>query len=621
MIRKYQIGATVNYISSVNPNKVPQSADQSTTSSKKKSDDELVNKSLLDEFYTKGIPVDVDVIAGAIGRLQNKQNRGIPVSATELNQLKAKINRVVKASEYFEQAKKNAKENDALGEIAVTDRGELFVFDQDINKIKKITKNEFNIEEHGAALTVSELIRYRENLPQMAFDTITVSAVGNSVGMSVISDRIKTILDIVGTSTSTSEAYTDLASYIGASNAKRPTQMELNTLQIMATAIQNGNLNQETLFKISQKVGSKNVEAALNYISRVLPRNMQEQLQGRLVAQGYSVDDARKEMGNIVFSAIQANNTITDEFNVSIAPEYAQSTAATGSSKTFYQTVNEQIFDPQMNDEKINLRSRLSENGNPDIQLTVEGNWFESPLTENKTNTPVTKAPLSIAVDKTITQYVDKNHMYAGTQKISAAAMEKMLYNGDGQGSAWMPINSNGDINWKSYQGCEKAEKVIEERGYVNDEDKNKVHSEYGSFCRYVNGELKVIPGVQTAKYFITYAYALDDEINEDVNTMVEQVTGQQEDYIKDLYDRVFNDDVQKKTGFENPRSWWDDIYKVPIFIKVNESAPFDVYRYNGHGSLLSAQTLEDDKRQQERQRRIQHPVVNGNANIAYSEQ
>lgn len=616
MIRKYQIGATVNYLASANPNVTPQEQETQTKSTKK---DPLVSESLLNDLYSKGIPVDVDVVANDIARIETKQQRGMPVSATELNQVRAKINRVIKASEYYDKARKNAADNDALGEIAVTDRGELFVWDGEKHQVKKVSKHDFNAQEQ-VALTVGELIDARANSPRQAFDTTTIAAIGNSVGMSVISDRIKTIIDIVGSSTSTSEAYTDLASYVGAQNAKRPTQSEFNTLQIMANAVQNGALDQNTIYKISQTVGSKNMNDALDYICRVLPRNMQEQMQGRLVAMGYTVEQARQEMGKTIISAVSAANVTTDNFKIDMAPQYVQESSGKGSSKTFYQTVTEAIFDPEMNNTEINLRSGFGSGGNSDIQLTVQGALFNSPLYDDHNNKNQTDMPLSLALKNSVTQYIDTYHMFAGTEKVSSATFDKFLYNNDGQAVVWMPVNRNGDIDWASYQGAEKAEKIIKERGYVNDDDKNKVHAECGSFCRYQNGKLDKIPGIEVARYLMTYAYALDDDINEDENTMIEKMTGKQEDYIQGLYDRVFNDELEEKLGYKNSRRFWDDIYKVPIFMKINESAAFDVYRYNGHGALMTPNTLEQDMRQQERQRRIEHPVVNGNADIAYSE-
>ena len=39
----------------------------------------------------------------------------------------------------------------------------------------------------------------------------------------------------------------------------------------------------------------------------------------------------------------------------------------------------------------------------------------------------------------------------------------------------------------------------------------------------------------------------------------------------------------------------WDDVYKVPIFIKVDDKASGDAYRYGGHGSNLHPRDLQED--------------------------
>ena len=44
-----------------------------------------------------------------------------------------------------------------------------------------------------------------------------------------------------------------------------------------------------------------------------------------------------------------------------------------------------------------------------------------------------------------------------------------------------------------------------------------------------------------------------------------------------------------------NGNQAWDDIFRVPIFIKINEFAAQDAYRYGGHGSSMTPKTLEED--------------------------
>jgi hypothetical protein len=112
--------------------------------------------------------------------------------------------------------------NDSFGEIAVGDRGELFVF-TDGGDIKKVAINEYDINKHGAALTVNELIEQRKFNPTQAYDSSITTAIGNNVGMSKITEYIQKIVASVGSSENSSEAYTDLAGIVGREMAKRPT--------------------------------------------------------------------------------------------------------------------------------------------------------------------------------------------------------------------------------------------------------------------------------------------------------------------------------------------------------------------------------------------------------------
>jgi hypothetical protein len=139
-----------------------------------------------------------------------------------VRKLEAQINRVVQQADYLQVAEERAMKNDSFGEIAVGDRGELFVF-TDGGDIKKVAINEYDINKHGAALTVNELIEQRKFNPTQAYDSSITTAIGNNVGMSKITEYIQKIVASVGSSENSSEAYTDLAGIVGREMAKRPT--------------------------------------------------------------------------------------------------------------------------------------------------------------------------------------------------------------------------------------------------------------------------------------------------------------------------------------------------------------------------------------------------------------
>jgi hypothetical protein len=98
----------------------------------------------------------------------------------------------------------------------------LFTLSKD-GDIKKISIGEYDVEKHGAALTVNELIEQRKFNPTQAYDSAITTAIGNNIGMSKISEFIQKIVASVGSSETSSDAYVDLASIVGREATKRPT--------------------------------------------------------------------------------------------------------------------------------------------------------------------------------------------------------------------------------------------------------------------------------------------------------------------------------------------------------------------------------------------------------------
>jgi hypothetical protein len=68
------------------------------------------------------------------------------------------------------------------------------------------------------------LIEQRKFNPTQAYDTTLTQVIGNNIGMSKISEYIQKIVASVGSSETSSEAYTDLAGIVGREVAKKPTQ-------------------------------------------------------------------------------------------------------------------------------------------------------------------------------------------------------------------------------------------------------------------------------------------------------------------------------------------------------------------------------------------------------------
>jgi len=144
--------------------------------------------------------------------------------------LEAQANRIIQQANYLNRAENFAEKNQAIGEIAVGSRGQLYTQDKEGN-IHTVSMSEYDPDKHGNALTVGDLIEQRKFNPDKAYDIDMTQTINNNLGMQKINEYIQGIIKTVGDSSTTSEAYTDLASYVGKQFAKRPTEAQLKNLQ------------------------------------------------------------------------------------------------------------------------------------------------------------------------------------------------------------------------------------------------------------------------------------------------------------------------------------------------------------------------------------------------------
>ena len=166
MIQKLQTGGAPTLAYSAYPPQTATAVEKPTSQDK----DSLISEDLIKKLQEKGIPVDVSNLLETIGNLEYQVKMGMPVSSRSVRKIEAQINRVIQQADYLEKAEEKAVKNDAFGEIAVGDRGQLFTFNKN-GKIQQVSLGEYDIEKHGPALTVNELIEQRKFNPTQAYDT------------------------------------------------------------------------------------------------------------------------------------------------------------------------------------------------------------------------------------------------------------------------------------------------------------------------------------------------------------------------------------------------------------------------------------------------------------------
>lgn len=551
-----------------------------------KKDDGLISDKLMLKLQENGIPVDVDNFMNKLADLEYDIDNGFGVNKRAIYSLQAQANRIIQQADYLKTAETNAVKNDALGEIAVGGRGELYVLDG--NDIKSISANEYDASKHGAAMTVSELIEHRKFNPTQAGDIALTKVVNENLGMSKISEYLQKIIASVGQASTTEEAYVDLAGYVGREVAKKPTVQQLESLQRVYAIMQQYGPN--ALFKLKNTAEGKNLEEAFTYIQQVLPRNMKIQLIGRNVAEGKPFESGGEYISNLIASALYSGNKTKSEEYISYEDSLNKAVSGTKGDQNRNLGVLEQLVQGSLGKTDYTITSSK----NPNISMTLHGNMIGQ--LADYDNNIVPKTPISLAIQHSLGPITDINHITMGDQKISPSMLDSILYNGESVINVWAPVDSNGDVDLDKMSEFQDLLKAFSQRPELTIADKNQILRENG-FDGTLD-ELGNFTGGTNMAQFLVFTGLTSDEIIDRSNLFAEKLTKDEKKFELDQIDRIYgtlnkgikNKDVQIK--FE--KGWFDfttDLFKAPVFIKLKPTAQIDVGTFSNKGPLVKTQT------------------------------
>lgn len=588
-----------------------------TTTQSGDSDDSILSDSLLKDLRGHGIPVDYDAFMGEVAKLDQQIKMGMPVSSSKIRSIEALANRVIQQNDYLKEAEKLADKNEARGEIAVGNRGQLYTLDKN-NKIKQISLSEYDIEKDGPAMTVNELIEHRKFNPTQQFDTSLTQVIGNSIGMQKINDYIMGVIQKVGSAETTEEAYIDLVSYIGREVAKKPSQQELQNLQNLYSAM--SELGPDAIFKSKEVRESKNLREAFDYIQSVLPRDMQTQLRGRYVASGGNLDDSGAYIQSIIASSLGAANKTKNESYIDYE---ASLNKAAGKGNDMDQKRNLKSIETLIQGSLNKIDYHLTSSKNPSLDMTLHGNVIGA-LT-NFDNNIVPKAPMSTAIQSSIGPLIDKNHMTMGSQKINESMLDTIVYDGNDVINVWAPVDSNGDIDLGGMQQFNELLEYFDSDPSLTIQDKNAILREYG-----IDGSLdeqgNFHGGGNMAQFLVLTGLTSDEVINKD-DPFADVLDSYQKSYEFDQINRIYGQinskikgkdgDLKFKKGWFN---WSTDLVKAPIFMKLRSTAQTEVGTFANHGPLVKTQTYQTQLAQDQMRYNRQHsaPIQKPSTSLIY---
>ena len=592
-IQKFQgggtgLGSLFSAVQVAAPSAVEQKAEKSGDSSP------ILSESTLNKLRSLeyGLPNELDQFEVELATLEQKLNSGRRVSPREIADIRAKAGRIVAQAGHLKKAEEFVEKNDALDDIAIDHKGSIYAITD--KGVEKILFSKYDPEKHQA-LTYSELIEYRRQSPQLINNADVIASISRGVGIEKINSYIQDILDKVGQSETKQEAIESLGSIYG-SAVKNMSVMEFAAIKDLY-AIKD-KVGMDMLLKTTKVSKDSNFQHAWQYIMSVLPKNMRSQLEATyMVNTGGSYSDAKKYVGEVIETAALMSRESKQEYgidyqqDINTASGTKSGTKADGSSKSYYDSPLETFFNGNMNQGKITISDPDSKN---QYGLEVQGNiWGQ--LVDLNGNVK-SNLPLSVALNESIGQFLDFSQVYLGDQKINSSELQNVAYENAQIAQVWLPVTGpNKDIDWRRIKAFAKAEKQIQELGYTNISDKNKVHAANDSYMRY-NDQGKLVPqSQQTERFLMTHGYTIDDLAES--TSLAKELTGVDEDAASALIDSIYaKDRVKKQYGISDmrARNGYDDIMKLPIFVRISPTASSDVKIAAKHGPLQTPHTEEE---------------------------
>lgn len=598
-ISKLQTGGGVYFSAVANPFSSAAQQDMqrsgSGSGSSKASGDKIVSDSIMNKLSEEALPNDFRKFTSMLAEFEEQQAMGFGVDRRKLYDIRSYANQIIQQSKYLKSAEEEAVKNGAWDEYAVDSRGFLYVLDE-YGKISKVAPNKFN-QEKQQALTVGELIQQRKENNQLIDHSDVATTVGNNIGIEKINDYIQKIIQAVGSNETASEAYTDLATIVGQANAKRPNNVQLQAIQGIANEL--NQLGGDSIFKNKELMSSKNMQQAFGYILSVLPQNMKNQLMGRYVANGGKYEDVSEHTQAIVLNALQAGNDTKYHYSIDYAQDINKAAGNSPDSKSPKQhdlTMMELFFNGDLNHTTVKLSDSDYDNR---TALEVSGTIIPS-LTTDK-NQSVTNLPLSLALSgQGMGKYLDYSKIFMGYQHVPEGMLQNIAYTNSQVANVWLPVDNNGNIDFRTLHNFSDAEKEIELRSITSPEEKNNIHMRHGSPAQYdANGNITNASG-RMGQFLMLHGYTIDDYVDSK-NSFVRELKGDEEDQIDNVINAIYKG-VKKTSGFSkiDGKQKYDDIIQVPVFIKIQDNAAVNAATYAGYGSLVNTNTLDQTMRFQD---------------------
>lgn len=531
---------------------------QTTSSTDSKSSKDTAAKDKLDmikELFkqVQGLPIDVSRVYQEISGVLNKAKAfGEDLTTDDIASMYLNVMNRMSQLKYsqdsFNKAKAQATSNEALNEIAVGVNGEMVLQDADSGKIKIGTISDWiKSDKKLNPLTNDQILELRAKSPNMVFNDDILGIVNNGVGMNKISAQIKSLAASVGSSTEKLEGIS---------------QVESNRIKAGIQILSGTAGTPDGFYKVSTDVkdSSANVNAALNYIYSMLPKNY------KTLLEIHSDGKGKELIANFLNS--QTNNYVKQDITPLTGKTAKDANGNTGGKGGTDTPASVQFLLGNGYSEVVDFNIGNSQSVKALGRFGILQDKDKNNLGQGSTLQDVSKSQFGPILD------LDKA-TFGGTRLTSGGYSHIILNNSDCVGVD-LPVKKDLSGNYvpdfQQLASIEKAEEKIQNNKITDPQQINKIYEEFGLPNKYdSNGNIitqnyRRFAGIQV----ILDSKALRGGTPININEVSEANDEERELFIEEMK-KSGNKDYDLSDGI----LWFswgrDKLYKGTIFVPVRE--------------------------------------------------
>lgn len=552
------------------------SGSSSRGSSSKKGDQTL---DIIKELFGKldGLPADVNgIYANMQSFLAKQQAFGNDLDTDDLSTMYldqlAQINNIKFSKAAYDQASKHAEEQDAINEVAVDSLGRIAVQNSD-GTVKFVNYND--AKKSGTILTNGDLLQLRAYSPNMRFNDSILNVVNNGIGMSKIAEFIKSNLPKIGSS----ENETVIEGY---------TKKQANDIARGAELLMNA---PDGDYKYTQtkytKEQNDQINAALGYISTILPKNMKAVLNVNADLQGIKPSDMLKAL-----LGAESSESIKTKLEFDAVTGKA-SKDANGNSK--------ESGDGLKLDAATALISGKGYQGaiefNPGTSYAVTVNARHSGFQKKSGENMGSGITMQEATTSTLDKVLDWNKATLGGSRLNPTGYNRIMINSDDVVGVDLPVGS--DKNTPDFTMLQKLQVLDQELLKKGIEDTpnnwkqvNQVCQEIGLPAKYKNdGSLNEYSWNRFAAFQVT----ADDSVLVNKNAILSDILGVvEDDNVREQYEQIIqknNKNYKLGSGFLGLGK--QALYQGTVFVPINSNYVASALSGGQNISMQQATNLE----------------------------